>query len=780
MAQKNTATALSANAKAIVDTYINQNIFEPHRANALVLELYSRREGADKNIITLASRGLIPCTLTLSEEDFAVLEAEYREVVKYCHSFIVGLEKSQLNAESIHFPSELVELCSQLIESTKDETIFLPYAGYCDMAFALESKSVSGFDFNLSTVAFNKILFDAYGISGGISSGDSLAPKFEGNEHYDHIISFPPRLTSKENREIAQYTLDLLQRGLTEGGDMCLILPLEDMTTGTWYAFRNYLVKNKHSYQVLSMSLPAIFQPKTAIKFCILFIEKTDNPEGLFYFMESDREEFYFSSKDNHHQLTLKVNSILDTIQVCDNRYLHGCDLEKDNRAGNSPSFAPSRYFAYDNLPELNEGFQYFHLKELVGDLVNYDLIQVVNEEIDFMGPRPAKYIKISSLYDNYLSCTIDYDKIYETLPPNNIYEGYASGGYVAYLNGKMKVGQVLNNSKTVPFDSKIAHFAIKSDERVRMDYLLRELTSDYVLEQAKHFSFGTARQEMRSSDLYKLMIAVPSLELQDEILKQDRIAAIGKAEAKLEEINEKFRKDVHMMKHGIGQTVFNLGNWIKMLNYARKVGNGIVSDSSEIGGLVKVKVADIYDNIEASLRVLSRQITTFDIGSGMQTTEFSLTDFINKYIEEHKRPNVRFDFTSQQQEEDANDFIDFSEKALDIIFENIVSNAVAHGFTETDKAYVIRFDIVPEGTNYVLYISNNGAPLASDKVASEIFVWGKTNGGKAHAGIGGYQVKDLMEHFDGKAEIISNPEEEFTVTYKLTFTKTDLLNINL
>ena len=62
----------------------------------------------------------------------------------------------------------------------------------------------------------------------------------------------------------------------------------------------------------------------------------------------------------------------------------------------------------------------------------------------------------------------------------------------------------------------------------------------------------------MRSSDFYKLKIAVPSIEIQDEILKQDKIDAIAEAGAKINEINEKFRKDVHMMKHSIGQTLAN------------------------------------------------------------------------------------------------------------------------------------------------------------------------------------------------------------------------------
>lgn len=821
---KNTTTTLSANAKAIVDSFINQNIFEPHRANALVIELYSRRKDADQDIIAQAKSNLLPSSLTLSEEQYLALDAEYDDVVKYCHAFIVGLEKAQLNGSFTHFPSELVELCSRIISCKEEESVYLPYAGYCDMAYALDAKTVTGFDVNPSSVAFNTILFGAYGIDGGITRCDSPSPEVNNGQKYDHIISCPPHFSAKENKIIAEYALELLQNNLSDGGDMSLILPLGDMSSLPWISFRRFLLQNKTEYNVMTISLPAVFLPVTGVKFCLMVIEKAKNPDGTFFFMDADRKEFYTESKENRRQPLLKVDSILESVRVLDERYIREIDVENNVLFGKNDldSFAPSRYFVYDNLPELKEGYEYYTLGQLVQFLKIHGMAE---SELDF-GRRPGRYIRISCLHDNYMSCDIDYNSITTAPIPSSAYCGYANGAYAAFVNGKIKVGQIkgmysssgrfddfdpYSDSKIIHIDGSVAHFAPKQNGVAQQDYILRELMSDYVLEQAKRFAYGTVKQEMRVLDFYKLKIAVPSIEVQDEILKQDRIDAVAKAGIKIDEINEKFRKDVHLMKHGLGQTVFNLGNWMKMLGYARKAGNGVVDDNVEIGGLVKVKVADIYGNIDAALKVLNRQITTFDIGDSMKEAKFSLSDFIDKYIEEHPRPHVRYEFPSQQHRYDANipqvdvddtdpnnikvieipgeyvvtagearDFILFSEEALAIIFDNIVSNAVAHGFSDPDKEYVIHIDFEAEGTSYVLSISNNGDPLPAGKDPSEVFVWGKTEGGKEHAGIGGYQVKDLMERFGGQAEIISTPDEEFTVTYKLTFTKTNLIDISL
>ena len=824
MAKNNTTTALSANAKAIVDAFIHQNIFEPHRANALVIELYSRRRGADQDIIAQAKSNLLPCSLTLTEEQYLVLDAEYNDVVKYCHTFIVGLEKAQLNGSFTHFPTELVELCSKIIPSKEEESVYLPYAGYCDMAYALDAKTVTGFDVNPSLVAFNSLLFGAYGRDGGITISDSFSPEIIEGQKYDHIISCPPHLSAKENRIIAEYAQELLQNTLSDGGDMSLILPLGDMSSLSWTSFRRYLLQNKTEYNVMTISLPAVFLPVTSVKFCLMVIEKTKNPDGTFFFMDADRKEFYTESKENRCQPLLKVDSILESVRVLDERYIREIDVEDNVLFGKHYilSFSPSRYFVYDDLPELKDGFEYYTLGQLTDNLHIYEL-----DSVNYQFPRSSgKYIRSSHLSDSYISCQIDYDSVSDAPIPDSAYSAYANGGFVAFLNGKIRVGYISGRYSTngrledndpnsigeiIDVDNRVAHFALKRNGKAQLDYILRELTSTYVINQAKKLAFGTVRQEMRYEDFFMLKIAVPSIERQDEILKQDRIDAVAKAGIKIDEINEKFRKDVHMMKHGLGQTVFNLGNWMKMLGYARKAGNGLVDDNAEIGGLIKVKVAVIYNNIEAALKVLNRQITTFDMGDSMKETEFSLTDFIDKYIEEHPRPHVRYDFPSQRHRVDANipqvdvddtdpnnikvieypgeyvalkgeamDYIIFSEEALAIIFDNIVSNAVAHGFTDPDKEYVIHIDFEAEGTNYVLFISNNGDPLPAGKDPSEVFVWGKTEGGKEHAGIGGYQVKDLMEHFGGQAEIISTPDEEFTVTYKLTFTKTNLIDLSI
>ena len=126
--------------------------------------------------------------------------------------------------------------------------------------------------------------------------------------------------------------------------------------------------------------------------------------------------------------------------------------------------------------------------------------------------------------------------------------------------------------------------------------------------------------------------------ELQDSLVFSDGLAGMSAEDRERIKAQADFRKDIHMKKHAIGQTVFNLGNWLNNLTYARKAGNGVIDENAEIGGLVKIKVSEIFDNIDAAMKVLRHQIQTFDVSFGMKPENFSIADFLDEYLASHRQ----------------------------------------------------------------------------------------------------------------------------------------------
>ena len=121
----------------------------------------------------------------------------------------------------------------------------------------------------------------------------------------------------------------------------------------------------------------------------------------------------------------------------------------------------------------------------------------------------------------------------------------------------------------------------------------------------------------------------------------------------------------------------------------------------------------------------------------------------------------------------------EFPKDALEHIFDNIVANAAAHGFTdETRSDYKIRFSWEKQGMDVVITIENNGTPLPGVVNPEDNLKAGfstKLNM-EGHAGSGGYEIASIMKDYHGDVEVFSCPDSEFPVKYVLRFHKPNIL----
>ena len=114
-----------------------------------------------------------------------------------------------------------------------------------------------------------------------------------------------------------------------------------------------------------------------------------------------------------------------------------------------------------------------------------------------------------------------------------------------------------------------------------------------------------------------------------------------------------------------------------------------------------------------------------------------------------------------------------FPKDALRRIFNNIVSNAQAHGFTEeTRKDYKLKFSWRSDETGLFIEIENNGTPIPTDRDTSSLLEYGVSTAlhHDGHNGIGCNEIDDIMRRYDGDVHIISSPDSEYTVKYVLRF----------
>ncbi len=802
--------SLSSKVQTLVNHYVNlsraKSPFDDNILKKLLISVYSRTADADTELLHILEKYLIDLGDYYTDDDINILLSEYSALAMYCHQhddiFYSPLSDREsprntgfkVGVSDFLTPIDLVSLCLKIADCKADSNIYLPFAGTC--SFALYQSTSCHYDADeISTEvwAYSKILLMSQSIAANLRCRDCLvrddASKIKMPfPKYDYIFSFPPMSFGREERYIANTFLFLAQNALKDNGELYCLLPMSFCYGRDWFEFReSLLMKSANVYSAIVISLPPLFKPYASVSMCLLCLKK--DGKGTICLVDATDETFSVS-KDlaGWKQSILKADSIIETISEQDEKYVW---VGKSEDLSGDINLQPSRYLINDILPKANNGEKLFKLADLV-DIVPFTGI-VTNKIAE---ERDIPFIGIKELSSSYLNCDI-YRK---EIPVLNRRIGYriltSDCLLIGFISGKFKVGRIHGASKTEPVALRPEIFAVKlKSKAITEDFLLRCIMAKETELQANRLSIGGVISRLTKSDFLSISVLVPTLIAQQESLcKEDTRSSLTESDRQLLESAESFRRDIHMKKHAIGQTIFNLNNWMKVLQRARKDGNGIVDDNAVVGTIHKTKVADIYSNLQAVMQELQIKISKLDSGYGMQCREIPLTDFIEDYIQKNPSPVFQyvFDSISNRAQQTITDpdgeiviakgdpigYVHFPVEALTIIFDNIINNACCHGFENTaDSKNLVRIEIMTEGENYIVNISNNGKPLLPGYDSESVLTYGiSSKEGNGHYGIGGYEVRKLMQEFDGDAKFISNPDDEFSVTYKLIFHKNNIV----
>ena len=118
-------------------------------------------------------------------------------------------------------------------------------------------------------------------------------------------------------------------------------------------------------------------------------------------------------------------------------------------------------------------------------------------------------------------------------------------------------------------------------------------------------------------------------------------------------------------------------------------------------------------------------------------------------------------------------DMLFFPKRALEKVLDNIVANAMAHGFTDTNRNdYHLKFSWEKNDFSLIIKVENNGTPIPTDRDTASLLKYGVSSSlhHDCHNGIGCHEIDDIMQRYEGSVRIVSTPDEEFTVKYVLTF----------
>ena len=277
---------------------------------------------------------------------------------------------------------------------------------------------------------------------------------------------------------------------------------------------------------------------------------------------------------------------------------------------------------------------------------------------------------------------------------------------------------------------------------------------------------------------------------------------ALVSSQKELKEQHEQYRKSVRMRKHALTQSLSSVKSMFNALNNYRNLHNGNISDSEQISRVKGTTVKEAFEFIDKNIKDMMPALEhVADVDYSFNKPEWIDPErYIEGYIAKkgngwlNFKPSVTWDKGHNQakadlkdpstgqlilKKGDAVDMLLFPKDALERVFNNIVSNAQAHGFADrTRKDYELRFSWHTDGIALIVEIENNGTAIPSDRDTASLLEYGVSSAlhQNGHNGIGCNEIDDIMRRYDGKVEIVSSPEKEFTVKYVLTFNRSNIV----
>lgn len=687
-------------------------------------------------------------------------------------------------------PQEVTDFMCSLASFPNDVKVYNPFAGADSYAIALPNP-IDGEEINAETWALGQIRLFAAGATSrtNIKLGDSFESMDDGKK-YKAIITSPAYLMDKGQR--IGDIINSLYHKLEVGGTLVCIVSagfLFDQSQAS-KSIRTKLVEDKALKAVIS--LPSNIFNGTGISQAAIVISKGVENEDIVF---ADASGYTRFAKSVYRQTTFDWEQFVK-------------DME-------------------DDLVDFGERGEYV-VDDDVATIVKYSYLNDCNliPEI-YLTPRPKNGKPLSDFASEIKECRGDgnteYNLVGSSLPealhrkpfdPQKCVEKKVTSArnHVVFSGDAVLISIVSGNLRTVyveNFHDKIAFppgvvKVLQPAEGVSAQYLAALLSTKIVADQITAQVKGLTIPRLNRLDLSQVIVPdYQSEEERQKLINDVLTAEMGDMALELHEAHERYKREVRSTRHAMIQTLSALSsNWQQMNMFAQKKG-GQISFNDIVGRVNPISVENLMGTIGYAISTLERQVESLRLEKADwgEEVEINPYGFIEDYIRTHSTPNVRMvnvgnDNTADIPDinEETGDVTYYHTDAMNVftapmrlverIFNNIVANAKAHGFSSDKSDNEIRFDWQEVHGDIVITIANNGLPLKEGVTSDDVLMSGFSTAlnessyeGTLHSGQGGFEIKSLMEGL-GSVEVKSEPNAEFPVIYRLIFTNTNTVRI--
>jgi type I restriction enzyme M protein len=341
---------------------------------------------------------------------------------------------------------------------------------------------------------------------------------------------------------------------------------------------------------------------------------------------------------------------------------------------------------------------------------------------------------------------------------------------------------------------SAIDVFSVRKD-KVDVNFLLQELSSDYVKRQLSLLVKGASLPCISDEDLMTVRLRIPaSLQEQRARVKIALEAfdvtnyEIERLQKQLAQREQEIFEEFNIFKHNFGKPFRQFRSALSLLEkyLHRKSNSGEpINMSEQIGKhstTLEQCLALLNNNLDDAFQVLQSTENATDLThSELELKEVDLKSFVfNKVATLFQNdPEFEFDFVFAVGEwplgDSLYDYIGkINEGALLNVFQNFIDNAKRHGFQKGHhnrmrlvvREFNAEYDKADRNTNTLIFsVQNNGTALPQNFTKDTFIMKGLSFGPQAGTGIGGYSIHRTIEKFGGDLWI-DEPDMGYNVCF--------------
>lgn len=388
-----------------------------------------------------------------------------------------------------------------------------------------------------------------------------------------------------------------------------------------------------------------------------------------------------------------------------------------------------------------------------------------------------------------------------KTFDGKNYKYSFQNGSAKTMLNGECLI--LCKSGSIRPVFIKIAegesigcgsdYFAFRVKPEVYVDYLLVELSKDYVKQQ---IAIAQQKQDLpiiSLADLMKVEVVFPkTIEAQkskyrDEMegrFEDNTQEYVRALETNAKILHKEYIKDMHLRKHALSQVLKEFSSGFYRLNEVRQEHLGELNDSMIVASRTGETVSERFEKLASSMEKMQMMVSLLVEDRSIVEDEPEvlfvdsfLAEYVSNIVADNYEPILaieRDELDSEKKHTVDNKYaVFFPKKALTQIFDNIIANARKYGFIEQNSyKYKIRFSseiVLNNDEPFVaIKIANNGEPLPAGMTAEKVFTWGECSTGGT--GLGGWQIRNTARNFGGDAKLNTFDDDPngYTIEYEI------------